>query len=531
MPSCTSSLVLLTIVAGCAEERAEPCSALAAVKAADRKILGEAAPYPGDPTLAAREAELASSEQARRRLAWSVVEKVLSPVTVAETGLAAGPAPTVPAFRTWYGRDDFERLFARLYEGLGPDGRRARQAFASDAIDDAFTWNVHAVEEQETWPADRWQEYLAAIDSAEEVDGVGGSDRVSYSPAVARHLLENYLPALDCLDAPEPPAVDGAFLAPARQVSVTRRGVLEPCDFQVHGPFPVGRGATLSARLVAGDGKLYVERGAPPTAAAHDCAADGRDDACTVEGGAQVWVAIAGRGDGGAFELTIEYGEAEAENFSRCFARELPFDAAVVKADFRRAQFGETLAVYDTSPARMATRLRAEGAGEWGPGDGIADPGADRIYTVTLPSEARFRLAGLHIATKELRHWVWITLWWSDRPDSDFGADRPASITGPWRNYKMCVATTFEADGAPTWCSNPYLEEGHENARTNCIGCHQHAGTRLRSEEILEMPLAGTTKVRNNFPADYLWSLTTGDEIGRAIQAEVDAWEAQDALP
>ena len=28
-------------------------------------------------------------------------------------------------------------------------------------------------------------------------------------------------------------------------------------------------------------------------------------------------------------------------------------------------------------------------------------------------------------------------------PNTDFGADRPASITGPWKNYKMCVATQY----------------------------------------------------------------------------------------
>src|SRR5690606_27811438 len=115
----------------------------------------------------------------------------------------------------------------------------------------------------------------------------------------------------------------------------------------------------------------------------------------------------------------------------------------------------------------------------------------------------------------ELRHWLWITIWWSPEPNTDFGADRPEAITelgGPWKNYKMCVATDFEerdpdptggyptgpgslgdalaavhgggSPGSPTpsWCSNQFIERGAKNAQTNCVGCHQHAGTTLLSE-------------------------------------------------
>jgi len=39
--------------------------------------------------------------------------------------------------------------------------------------------------------------------------------------------------------------------------------------------------------------------------------------------------------------------------------------------------------------------------------------------------------------------------------------------------------------GGPSWCSNQYIERGAHNAQTNCIGCHQHAGTGLASEDVL----------------------------------------------
>ncbi|MGC4071365.1 MAG: hypothetical protein QM760_02360 [Nibricoccus sp.] len=47
------------------------------------------------------------------------------------------------------------------------------------------------------------------------------------------------------------------------------------------------------------------------------------------------------------------------------------------------------------------------------------------------------------------------------------------------------LAATYKGVGAPTWCSNQYIERGTHNAQTNCIGCHQHAGTGLKSEAVL----------------------------------------------
>jgi hypothetical protein len=191
--------------------------------------------------------------------------------------------------------------------------------------------------------------------------------------------------------------------------------------------------------------------------------------------------------------------------------------------------------------------------------------------------------------TKELRHWLWITLWYSPEPDSDFGADRPDSLGDldpAWRNYKMCVVTAFEegdadprggyptADdlaaarqqaglaegdpptpelarmenlvslgdalaatyrglGGPTWCSNPYLEEGAFNARSNCIGCHQHAGTPIDAASVLsdsaQYPHHGTTLVRKNHPADYIWAFDKEARLGRIIQAEAKTLDQKDA--
>jgi hypothetical protein len=169
-----------------------------------------------------------------------------------------------------------------------------------------------------------------------------------------------------------------------------------------------------------------------------------------------------------------------------------------------------------------------------------------------------YRLSGLHLMTRELDHWLWITLWWSPEPDGDFGADRPAAIDalgGPWGSYKMCAVAAFHegdpdpgggyqadhpelaaalaavhaGEGGPSWCSNPYLELGHGNAATNCVGCHQHGGTQLGSEAILSegttFPEHGRLQVRNNFPVDYLWSTDRGDQVAAMLRDEVEYWD------
>jgi hypothetical protein len=238
-----------------------------------------------------------------------------------------------------------------------------------------------------------------------------------------------------------------------------------------------------------------------------------------------------------------------------CLDGEMPIDSVLIKADWRRKLAGENLPYFDTSGPRMQERLALKA--DWALGDGSANPDAAAIYTMTLPNGNEFRMPALHIMTKELEHWLWITLWWSKDPDTDFGADRPGSVAalpGPWRNYKMCVTTAYvegDADprggaggslgdalqsvhggiGAPTWCSNPYLEQGEGNAATNCIGCHQHGGTDLTPEAILAtQPHHGSTRVRNNFFTDYLWAIKggQGEDLSALVQAEVDYWDASD---
>ncbi|HWU90651.1 MAG TPA: hypothetical protein VN253_25470, partial [Kofleriaceae bacterium] len=91
----------------------------------DRKIIGVAAPYAADLGLAARDAELEASIALRRAAAWQIVLRVLQPIPLGEPRLAPrfGGQPAVPAWHTWYARDDFERVFKKLYRDLSPAAR------------------------------------------------------------------------------------------------------------------------------------------------------------------------------------------------------------------------------------------------------------------------------------------------------------------------------------------------------------------------------------------------------------------------
>jgi hypothetical protein len=198
------------------------------------------------------------------------------------------------------------------------------------------------------------------------------------------------------------------------------------------------------------------------------------------------------------------------------------------------------------------------GGGTW-PDAPAVDVGPDKIYAVESAERTKYGLRALHISTKDVREWTWVTLWWSPNPNSDFGQDRPASIgrynQGVWANYKMCVTTSFvERDPAPwssfqqgqpllaaaikathealvrrgnaspdrqvtTWCSNPHVEGDINNGMSNCIGCHQYAASwdpevnlrthytfTLRPDRQTRYPQFSASRRRNNFPSDFTWS-------------------------
>ncbi len=467
-----------------------------------RRLAGVAADFTPNPLLREDEDRLREDLRYRREVAWATARHVLEPVPLlglAETSetdpelrLEEGEVPDVARWMTWYGIDDLRRVFQQLYEGAAPSERVVRAPFTDDAIDAAFRENATALDRSRRWPLERYLQHVEMLGTCPE--GVSEAE-------CARRLNSNF---------------SGSTVGNARILysPATARHVMES-----YGPVM-------------------------------DCLAEGLDAA------------------------GIATAPASDENFTTCFEREFPTDAVLIKAQWVRADFGMDLPAYDTDAAAMTRRL--EGGGTWEEsGDRRVDPSPDEILTIRLRNGDTYRLAGLHIMTKELRHWQWITLWWSDTPERDFGADRPASfaegLDPVWANYKLCSVTwyaehdedpasRFDADapslaaalrathagaGAPTWCSNPYVEHGQNNARTNCIGCHQHGGAtvahdldddgifdafdldRVIDDEAL-YPRTGTTEQRAVFPADYLFSFNRVDDWAGMVRREVEFFERVD---
>jgi hypothetical protein len=418
----------------------------------NRALVGGAASYTPDLALSAAADELRHDQHLRRAAAWEVVRRFVEPLPIVGQVAPGLGQVALPRFQGWYGHDDLTRVFRRLYSDLSPGQRSVAARFSGAEQANAFALNDGPVDDAGRWGAGRLMAYGLAIDQPTEVAGLGGIQRVGYSPAASQHLLESYAEVLGC----------------------NERGL--PVE---------GQDARDVDRCAGGEGKPFP-----------------------------------------------------------CVAGAFPPAAAIAKASFRRADFGIALPVFDTSGPALAERLAHGGDASWGDADAEAWPEPGEIYTQALPTGATFSLAGLHMMTRELDHWLWISLWWSPDPDSDFGEDRPASFPAPWHNYKMCTVVAFtESDpdpsgglsethpslaraleatyagvGGPSWCSNPYLERGDGNAATNCVGCHQHAGSGLSPELLVgdaqRFPRHGRTQLRSTFPTDYVYGAERRGEIG-----------------
>ncbi len=529
--------------------------AVEAASAPDRRLLGVASDYPADGMLAAHRAELRTSQRARRAAAWEVIARVVAPVAPAAT-LPAG-ATTVPRFRTWYDSDDLARIFGHAYEALGPAGRAARGPLDATALDAAFDWNLHILDGDPAWTPAAWSDYVAGLTDPLAVGAVGGIRRIAMSPVAARHVAQSYAQIFRCQREGAPPAfVDGPPEATAR---VAREALALPrCGARTFGPYYVASGARLEAHVEgtgAHEASMRVLAGETIVGAEERCIEAG-DAGCTASGPGPFVVEVVAGGVEVTGALDVSYTAPDVA-IAGCLDGPFPLGAATVAEEWRRVELGP-LPTYDTSAEALAAHLAGDAT--WGDGDGMADPGADEIYTVRVPSGGTFRLAGMHIRTRELDHWVNITMWWSPTPDETFGADRPPTLTGPWAHYAMCVAVEdveedpdptggFAAD-APTlaaaleavteaplpngavasWCSNPYIDAAPGLARGNCVGCHQHAMSGPRPGEIVmdeaRFPAGGRLFVRNNFPADQFWGLDAGDDLAVMISSTVDYWDA-----
>ncbi len=125
-------------------------------------------------------------------------------------------------------------------------------------------------------------------------------------------------------------------------------------------------------------------------------------------------------------------------SFSPCM-KEFPRDTVMIKTSWEKVQDG--MEDFDFSPESWAeafTNLTNPKMQK------VSTPSSDKIFRIKTRDGEEWALRAIHIVTKEVREWVWISLSWSGTPDLDLGSDRPATIPAPWNNYKMTVSTSFE---------------------------------------------------------------------------------------
>jgi hypothetical protein len=240
------------------------------------------------------------------------------------------------------------------------------------------------------------------------------------------------------------------------------------------------------------------------------------------------------------------------KDLASCFSEPFPKGSVTIKATWNKV--GDGVGAFDTTARGVAKTMGPAGE-TWRPmnANNLSFPSSDKIHTsYTFNDEElteSYQLTGLHIVTKDVPEWIWMTAWWSRTPSTDYGEDRPkrapfvdASNRGTvWSNYKMCVASSFEeeddgvkamADGLTPagllestdtslkavlaasyvfakpeqWCSNPYIETTSGFANSNCIGCHQHAGPEGEQDN------PDRARARKNFMTDFMWSFDSFNE-------------------
>lgn len=205
----------------------------------------------------------------------------------------------------------------------------------------------------------------------------------------------------------------------------------------------------------------------------------------------------------GAFDSSKELWSCQNHSSRyQCLSEGLSPSAIAIKTVWH--PIDRPVPTFRTGPSDIHSRLRRSGS--WDEPDGRSHLSSTNSFVAELHDGAQYGIVGLHVAAKVSEHWLWITLWWSDEPEKDFGADRPESMEAEWKNYKMCaILGGPQADHQ--MCSNPYIEKGSNNADTNCSGCHQHAGAGLSQSTILQDVKLRKWHHRTSFPTDYVWIL------------------------
>lgn len=254
-------------------------------------------------------------------------------------------------------------------------------------------------------------------------------------------------------------------------------------------------------------------------------------------------------------EVTLEslYDNYKSNNkpTSEFDIKPFPPDAIAIKAAWLHIRHGEVsdpIPVYDSQSKSTRDVYLAPGD----PNHPVGHPYKDTViesiskfYTVTLGEhtenlktalavspEYRIKssdyviLVGMHVATKELQDWVWITYWWNDNATADrHNRAEPVSLMAPWTNYLMDITLDAEIpvertpqSGYQNICYNPWLEKMTDGSVSNCVACHQKANwtkyqnpdrTGIHPNHLVDRGKRSKSSdfYRHRLRLDYMWSL------------------------
>ena len=199
---------------------------------------------------------------------------------------------------------------------------------------------------------------------------------------------------------------------------------------------------------------------------------------------------------------------ARSTDLSRDCGIDFPRTAVMLKPVFQAVGDAPTCVPFDEDTLNQVKHnnlLRGlTGKDNWPRSqDACGAPWPEGAHRIRDPASGRsYGLIALHVVTKDLPDWVWITLMWNGAamdPVRNPLGDQPGDWGGVediWRHYGMMVTVAaVEGDPDPgtanpvfapkfingptgkaiTWNSNPWIEPG--DPASNCLSCHRYTAT------------------------------------------------------
>jgi hypothetical protein len=249
----------------------------------------------------------------------------------------------------------------------------------------------------------------------------------------------------------------------------------------------------------------------------------------------------------------LEICQKQRQTHKECAALSWPEQAVFLKTSWRRSENGFLVESFATD----AESLRQQWDKPQWTASGAFEPDPQQSFAIRLPSGQKFHLTGLHASLRMKQQWFWTSLWLGSESGQELAVDQADTLQEPWKNYRLCSVDAWQtplrqqtidaawpgplADfarllvdkGLWNWCSNPYLEPGPNNHKTNCIGCHQHAGLNWTQHEFVQRLTDDLSSlIHRTSPqglADYVWSLFAGpDPLVQPLMDDIEFFDVYD---